>query len=475
MTATDHGSPVRRSLFLHAPIRRRPRVMLERMLALVDEDTPPDGPDGPVAVLERRLADLLGKPAALFFPTGTMAQQVALRVHADRRGRRAFAAHPQSHLDVWEEQGYSAVHGMWFHRTGDPHELMRTADLAAIGELPAAVVWELPRPRTRTPYAPRGCGGSGSAAASPTPGRWPWPLWQASTPWPPACPPTAPTRSPSRRPSTPTATPTPTLTLRRRRCSTSTCPPPGGRSSGPARRSWLDLEAGIAVIASQTQRIGNALVQGPPKTDAGRRTIALDHTTVAALRRHRHRQQAELAALGTDGGGYVFTNTCGRPLGPDGLSVNFIKLLATSGLPPVRLHDLRHGVASLALQAGADLKVVQDQLGHSSIVLTADTYITVVPEIARKTAEDVARLILNAGRYAPGAHHPRRPSTRPLVRISAPRGRALDRCPTSGHRRVQGSRPPRHGERLGPTTASPWPHHEQHSSAWAGETAGQDW
>jgi cell division septum initiation protein DivIVA len=187
--------------------------------------------------------------------------------------------------------------------------------------------------------------------------------------------------------------------------------------------------------------------------------IALDHTTVAALRRHHHRQQAELAALGTDGGGYVFTNTCGRPLGPDGLSVNFAKLLATSGLPPVRLHDLRHGAASLALQAGADLKVVQDQLGHSSIVLTADTYITVVPEIARKSAEDVARLILHAGRYAPGAHHPRRPSARPRKRITAPRDRApadAQRTTIRLHREVDrhdvvdGSAPP--WSHPGPTT-----------------------
>ncbi|WP_223166692.1 threonine aldolase family protein [Nonomuraea sp. SYSU D8015] len=119
--------------------------MLERMLELVDEDTPPDGSDGPVAVLERRLADLLGKESALFLPSGTMAQQVALRVHADRRGRRAFAAHPQSHLDVWEEQGYNAVHGLWMRRTGDLNELMTADDLAAIGEPLAAAVWELPQ------------------------------------------------------------------------------------------------------------------------------------------------------------------------------------------------------------------------------------------------------------------------------------------------------------------------------------------
>ncbi|WP_433513318.1 threonine aldolase family protein [Nonomuraea sp. CA-143628] len=139
-------SPVRRSLFLHASIRRKPRLMLEQMLELVDDDTPEAGPDGPVAVLERRLADLLGKEVALFFPSGTMAQQVALRVHADRRGRRAFAAHPQSHLDVWEEQGYNAVHGLRLRRTGDPYELMTASDLtAAISEPLAAVVWELPQ------------------------------------------------------------------------------------------------------------------------------------------------------------------------------------------------------------------------------------------------------------------------------------------------------------------------------------------
>jgi threonine aldolase len=144
MDALD-SPEVQRSLFLHAPIRRRPRVVLERMLELVDADTPPDGPDGPVAVLERRLAALLGKEAALFFPSGTMAQQVALRIHAERTGRRGFAAHPYCHLDNWEGQGYNAVHGLWFHRAGDIHELMTAADLAAIGAPLAAVLWELPQ------------------------------------------------------------------------------------------------------------------------------------------------------------------------------------------------------------------------------------------------------------------------------------------------------------------------------------------
>lgn len=140
----DSPTP-RRSLFLHAPIRRNPRAVLQRLLDLVDDDTPPSGPDGPVAVLERRLADLLGKESALFFPSGTMAQQAALRVHAERTGRRGFAAHPHCHLDQWEEQGYAAVHGLWLLRAGDENELMTAADLEAIGEPLAAVLWELPQ------------------------------------------------------------------------------------------------------------------------------------------------------------------------------------------------------------------------------------------------------------------------------------------------------------------------------------------
>ncbi|MEV4359380.1 hypothetical protein [Nonomuraea sp. NPDC049625] len=64
--------------------------------------------------------------------------------------------------------------------------------------------------------------------------------------------------------------------------------------------------------------------------------------------------------------------------------------------PPVRLHDLRHGAATLALAAYTDLKVVQAMLGRASIVLTADTYVSVLPEAARQAAQETAQLVLNA-------------------------------------------------------------------------------
>jgi threonine aldolase len=133
---------IRRSLFPIIPARRTPRQVVTRWLERPEIDALPDEP---MAELERRVASLLGFEAALFFPSGTMAQQVALRIHADRRGRRTFAAHPQNHLDVWEERGYAAVHGLRHRPTGDRHELMTAADLVAIDEPLAAVVWELPQ------------------------------------------------------------------------------------------------------------------------------------------------------------------------------------------------------------------------------------------------------------------------------------------------------------------------------------------
>lgn len=133
---------VRRSLALHGPVRRHPHDLLRQWADLVGPETQPEDP---IAGLEARIAALTGTSAALFFPTGTMAQQVALRIHAERRGRWTFAGHPQLHLDSFEQQGYNAVHGMRFHQAGDRHELLSTADLAAVAEPLAAVVWELPQ------------------------------------------------------------------------------------------------------------------------------------------------------------------------------------------------------------------------------------------------------------------------------------------------------------------------------------------
>jgi hypothetical protein len=65
-------------------------------------------------------------------------------------------------------------------------------------------------------------------------------------------------------------------------------------------------------------------------------------------------------------------------------------------LPPIRLHDLRHGAATIALASRTDLKVIQQMLGHSSIVTTADTYTSVLPETAHRAAQATADMIIKA-------------------------------------------------------------------------------
>ncbi|MFI7470002.1 tyrosine-type recombinase/integrase [Nonomuraea sp. NPDC049646] len=126
--------------------------------------------------------------------------------------------------------------------------------------------------------------------------------------------------------------------------------------------------------------------------------MALDRETVQVLARHRERQEELRATVGADwqDSGYVFTTADGAPLRPDYLTGRFRRVVAASGLQPVRLHDLRHGDATLTLAAHTDLKVVQAMLGHASIVLTADTYVLVLPDVAHEAARETAQLVLNA-------------------------------------------------------------------------------
>jgi threonine aldolase len=117
------------------------------MLATIPPDTRPDtyGEGGVVAELEQEVAGLLGKPAAVFVPSGVMGQQAVLRVHADRRGRRTVVFHPMCHLERHEEQAYQRLHGLIGRPAGNPSRLMTMDDLTEIAEAPAALLIELPQ------------------------------------------------------------------------------------------------------------------------------------------------------------------------------------------------------------------------------------------------------------------------------------------------------------------------------------------
>jgi len=195
----------------------------------------------------------------------------------------------------------------------------------------------------------------------------------------------------------------------------------GLRRGEAAGLRWcdIDLDQKIAYISWQIQYTGGALVLCPLKTASSRRVLALDATTVRVLRRYQEEQERWYRAHCCIPSGYVFTALDGGPLSPDYLTQTFAQLVKASGLPPVRLHDLRHGAASLALAAGVDLKVVADQLGHCSIVLTADTYVSVAVELALSAAEAVARLVLRAGKRPPGGGRIRKPSAPPRAVVAA--------------------------------------------------------
>jgi threonine aldolase len=129
-----HGSP-------------RPRDRLEELARLVDERERPDryGEGERLERLERRTAELLGKDAAVFMPSGTMAQQIALRIWCDRRGLHTVAFHPTCHLELHEEKAYARLHGLHATLVGDPNGLLTLADLEGVREPVAALLLELPQ------------------------------------------------------------------------------------------------------------------------------------------------------------------------------------------------------------------------------------------------------------------------------------------------------------------------------------------
>lgn len=83
-------------------------------------------------------------------------------------------------------------------------------------------------------------------------------------------------------------------------------------------------------------------------------------------------------------GARVFTREDGTALHPATVTDRFHATPHSVELPPIRLHDLRHGAASLMLAAGVDLKVVSETLGHSTLGLTADTYNRSIPRSPRR-------------------------------------------------------------------------------------------
>ncbi len=161
------------------------------------------------------------------------------------------------------------------------------------------------------------------------------------------------------------------------------------------REEDVDLDNAHLTIIQQITTVGYRPVTKDVKTDAGDRVIPLGPTTVAALRAYVAMRERWQQVCGDDwpDTGLFFVRPDGSPWHPQTITDRFDHLVAKSGLPPVRLHDLRHCAATYLRHGGADMKEVQETLGHSTIALTSDTYTSVILELQRENADAVADLI----------------------------------------------------------------------------------
>jgi integrase len=172
----------------------------------------------------------------------------------------------------------------------------------------------------------------------------------------------------------------------------------GLRRGEAAGLRWedIDLDARRLAVRRALISVEYKVRVSEPKTARGRRTVALDDLTVDALRAHQDRQTKDIEAGGelVERTGYVFVREDGHPYHPERISQMFVELTKKAELPPIRLHDLRHTAATMALAAGVHPKVVQERLGHANINITLDTYSHVVEGMQDEAAAKVAGLLV---------------------------------------------------------------------------------
>jgi integrase len=160
----------------------------------------------------------------------------------------------------------------------------------------------------------------------------------------------------------------------------------------------VDLEAGRVSVRRALIPNGAVVVVSEPKTARGRRSVALDPETVEVLKRQAGQQLADQVENGDEwrDTGLVFTKANGEAWHPEVVSRFFRQAVKRSKLPVIRLHDLRHTHATLALRAGIHPKVVSERLGHATIAITLDTYSHAIPAMQEEAAVRIAELVYSS-------------------------------------------------------------------------------
>lgn len=171
----------------------------------------------------------------------------------------------------------------------------------------------------------------------------------------------------------------------------------GMRESELLGLTWeqVSFHQGKVRVAKSVKRIGGIYVYENLKSRSSRRDLPLAPRAEEALRAWQAQQEADRQLVGEAWGNawnLVFTNSVGAPVHPTHALKRFQRLMKGAGLPPIRLHDLRHTYATMLIEAGVPIKVVSELLGHSSIEITLRVYGHVTPKMRDQAISTITHL-----------------------------------------------------------------------------------
>lgn len=164
--------------------------------------------------------------------------------------------------------------------------------------------------------------------------------------------------------------------------------------------SDVDMTTGAAQIKRALVRHKKRWSFEEPKTARSRRTIFLSAPLLRKLAAHKRAQAAVRLRLGAAWHAHdlVFCSEEGTPLTIPNLTYRYFRpILTKAGLPRIRLYDLRHSCATLLVMAEENPKVVSERLGHSTIVLTLDTYSHVLPTMQQQATARLEKMLYSKG------------------------------------------------------------------------------
>jgi len=182
----------------------------------------------------------------------------------------------------------------------------------------------------------------------------------------------------------------------------------GMRPSEYLALKWSDIDwqRGAASVCRTIQHSKAGWIFDDTKRKRSRRVVKLQDFVLKALRDVLKPQPAADDTGCQVGHDLIFRSRTGSPMRQRYVKREFRRLLEAAGIRSIRLYDLRHTAATLAVAAGVSVKVISDQLGHASISFTLERYSHVLPSIQAEAAARVERMLMGSLSEEASTHVP---------------------------------------------------------------------